>query len=108
MSAFRRRSILAAGLALACLAMPVASKTDVHLGLNLNVGPPAEVVEEIPPPPVAVGYVWAPGYWDWDGHHHVWRRGHYVKARPGFVWEPPHWVEVRGRWRFVPGRWVRA
>jgi hypothetical protein len=105
--AWLRKSLLAAAAFSAALASTtVASRTDVHLGLNLNIGPPPPVVEVEPPP--RPGYAWAPGYWDWDGHHHVWRKAHWVRARPGYVWEPPHWEERHGRWFFVPGRWVRA
>jgi hypothetical protein len=101
-----RTSLLTAAISLALATMPALSKTDVHVGLNVNVAPPPPVVEVVPPPPP--GYIWAPGYWDWDGHRHVWRKGHWVRERPGWVWEPPHWEERHGRWYFVPGHWVRV
>jgi len=40
--------------------------------------PPPRVVIE---PAVRVGYVWAPGYWRWNGHQHVWTDGHYIRER---------------------------
>jgi hypothetical protein len=101
-----RKSLIATAIALVSLTTPVLSKTDVNVGLSLNVGPPPPVVEAAPPPPP--GYIWAPGYWYWDGHRHVWRKGHFVRERPGWVWEPPHWVERRGRWVFVPGHWAHV
>jgi WXXGXW repeat (2 copies) len=37
----------------------------------------ADIVREAPPPrnevmpPPRHGYVWAPGHWEWRGHHYV-------------------------------------
>ena len=76
--------------------------------------PPAVVAPTAPPPPqvevvtVAPGpaYVWAPGYWSWNGSW-VWIRGSWV-IRPhyGAIWVGPHWIRhghgyvwVRGHWR---------
>ncbi|MGH8800387.1 MAG: YXWGXW repeat-containing protein, partial [Casimicrobiaceae bacterium] len=56
-----------------------------------------------------VGFVWAPGYWDWDGghHRHTWRKGHYMRERRGEHWVPNQWVERSGRYHYEPGRWER-
>lgn len=92
--------LLAAGLAL-----PGISQAD-RVGVNINIGPPAPIVEAPPPPPQA-GYVWAPGFHRWDGARYVWVPGHYMVGRPGFRWIPEHYVQ-RGRYyRFVPGHWTR-
>lgn len=53
-------------------------------------------------------YVWAPGYWNWEGRHHVWHRGTWVRARPGYVYAAPTWAERDGRWEFHQGRWARG
>ena len=100
-----RKSLIAAFVtSLAMLATTASAKVDVDF--NVNLAPPPVIVEEVPPP--RVGYVWAPGYWEWRGERHHWRKGHWIKERPGFVWEPPHWIERNGRWHFVPGQWVRV
>mgnify|MGYP002713019086 CR=1 FL=1 len=72
------------------------------------------VVSTRPPPlrhvhhvAVRPGYVWASGYWRWNGHRHVWVDGRWLPARPGYVYLAPHWRSVRHGWRFVPGHWAR-
>jgi YXWGXW repeat-containing protein len=66
MNKFREMLIVSA-LAAAALAAPGAAqaRTDV----SISIGPPAPIYEPVPPP--RVGYIWAPGYWDWNGHRHV-------------------------------------
>src|SRR3954471_11244492 len=36
----------------------------------VQMEPPAPRVEDTPAP--REGYVWAPGYWSWDGSNYVW------------------------------------
>jgi len=84
---------------------PAQARTFVDL--DINVAPPAPRYERVV---VRPGYVWAPGYWQWDGRYrrHVWRSGYYVRARPGFVWVGPRWVQgPRGGWHRVEGYWAR-
>jgi YXWGXW repeat-containing protein len=80
-------------------------------------GPPRRVavveVDVRPPPPRVVvvpaarrGYIWAPGYWRWDGHRHVWVDGRWLHERRGWSWSAAHWEERHGRWHFEPGQWV--
>jgi hypothetical protein len=100
-----RKALLAAmALTLCALAFDAGAKVDVDL--HVNIAPPPLIVEA--PPPPRPGYVWAPGYWEWRGGRHHWKKAHWVRARPGYVWDPPHWVERGGAWYFVPGRWVHA
>jgi hypothetical protein len=80
--------------------VPVHAAT-VYIGTP----PPAVLVEPVPPP--RGGYVWAPGYWRWNGAHHVWVQGHWIVARHGYHYVPDEWVAVNGRWVFRPGHWVR-
>lgn len=81
---------------------PVQART--YVDLDINVAPPAPRYERVV---VRPGYVWAPGYWRWDGHgHHVWIRGGYVRERMGHHWVNAHWQQgPRGGWHFVPGHW---
>jgi hypothetical protein len=82
---------------------PAAAKANVDI--VVNVAPPPLRVEAEPPP--RVGYVWAPGHWEWRHGHHVWVRGHWIRARQGLDFEPAHWIERDGRWVYVPAHWVR-
>jgi hypothetical protein len=74
-------------------------------GIEIEIAPPAPRVVEVPPP--RPGFVWAPGYYRWDGHRHVWVDGHFMRERRGAHWVPEHWDEHHGRYRFAPGRWER-
>jgi len=90
------------GLAVGALALPNTSAA--HVDVIVGVAPPAPRVEVVPAP--RVGYVWAPGYWRWNGHHHYWVGGYWVPARPGWHWVPTHWTAHGARWRYVPGYWA--
>ena len=97
-------SVMAAVLlAAGALAAPTTSQARVDF--FVNVAPPPPRVEVVPRP--RVGYVWAPGYWRWNGHHHVWVRGYWVHERHGWHWVPAHWVANGPRWHYVPGYWAR-
>lgn len=86
---------------LAINAAPAMARVD--LSVDIGVPPPAPQVEVVPA--ARPGFVWAPGYWSWDGGHHVWVAGHWMTERPGFVWVADRW-EVRGeRHHFEPGHW---
>ncbi len=76
----------------------------ISADIDIKVAPPAPRYEEVV---VRPGYVWAPGYWRWEGGQHVWIRGAYVPERPGYFWEPHHWVQgPHGGWHSYEGRWV--
>ena len=82
---------------------PVEARAFVDL--DINVAPPAPRYERVV---VRSGYVWAPGYWRWQGGQHIWIGGAYIRERPGWVWQPHHWVQgPRGGWHFIQGRWIR-
>ena len=75
------------------------------VGIDIEVAPPGPRVVEVPPP--RAGFVWAPGYYRWDGHQHVWVDGRWLRERRGSHWVPEHWDERHGRWHFEPGHWAR-
>ena len=50
-----------------------------------------------------MGYVWAPGYWNWNGREHVWVEGRWIGERRGQHWVPEDWVEHNGNWRLAQG-----
>ena len=100
-----RKNRLVAALAGAMLLGTVAPVFSA-VGIDINIAPPPPRVIEAPPP--RHGYVWAPGYYRWDGHSHVWVDGRWMRERHGWHWIPEHWDERRGRYRFVPGHWERG
>jgi hypothetical protein len=84
--------------------LPVQSMAQVRVGIVIGNAPPPVRVERIPAP--RHGYIWAPGYWNWDGHHHVWLSGHWEAERVGYVYQQPEWVQDNGGWRMNEGGWV--
>ncbi|MET3654551.1 YXWGXW repeat-containing protein [Dyella japonica] len=83
---------------------PTAS-AGVDVSIGIGVAPPAPRYEAVPPP--RAGYVWAPGYWRWDGGRHVWVGGTWVRSRPGYVYHQSRWEHARDGWRFHQGYWGR-
>jgi hypothetical protein len=77
----------------------------VYYGAEIDVAPPPPRVVEFPPP--RVGFIWAPGYWEWSGREHVWAEGHWERERPGYHWAAARWEQHNARWRLVKGHWER-
>lgn len=97
-------SCLAAGLAFGAATLP--SVATAQSTVWIQTAPPPLRQEVVPPP--RHGYVWAPGYWEWNGGRHVWHRGAWMRERRGYVYAPPTWVEHDGRWEFRRGAWARG
>jgi len=66
--------------------------------------PPVRVVEEVPPP--RQGYVWARGYWRWNGHEYVGVPGHWEAERVGYHYVHPHYEQHNDGWHLNVGVWV--
>jgi hypothetical protein len=96
-------------LAVAAFLAPAAltpAAAQVGVSINIGVPPPAPIYEAVPAP--RVGYVWAPGFWRWEGERHVWAPGHWMADRPGQHWVADHWNHVEGPhggWHHEPGHW---
>jgi WXXGXW repeat (2 copies) len=88
-----------------CVAYAGRPAGPAYYGVEVEVAPPPLRVVEVPPP--RPGYVWAPGYWRWNGREHVWADGRWLPERRGWHWVPEHWDEHNGRWRFAQGHWER-
>lgn len=99
------KTLLAAVVLAAGLAAPLLSQAD-RLAVDIDIGPPAPVVEA-PPPPPQPGYVWAPGFYRWDGGRHVWVPGRYIAPHPGHHWVADHWEPRGPHYHYVPGHWAR-
>lgn len=98
-----RQTLLGSAFALCTLLSPVASQAAVVVDIDVAPPPPRVVVA----PPPRVGYVWAPGYWRWNGHRHVWIEGRWVHERRGYHWVPDAWVAVGPHWHYQRGHWER-
>ena len=100
--------ILGAALALGSWTVPALAV--INLNFGIDIGPPAPQVEVIPAP--RPGFVWAPGYWAWEGNRHVWVAGRWMQSRPGYYWVPERWeqhAEERGHhWHFESAWWAIA
>ena len=99
-----KSKLLFAALAVSSIGLvpvPAAAEVSVYL----DVAPPAPRYEVVPAP--RAGYVWQPGFWEWRGDRHYWRRGYWVRERPGYYWHPSRWEHRDGRWILERGRWDR-
>lgn len=98
---------IAALLALcAAAALPTIALAQSATRLIITSEPPAPRYEVIPAP--RSGYVWAPGYWNWEGNRHVWVPGQWEAARSGYEYRQSNWVRVENGWRLERGSWQRA
>lgn len=69
--------------------------------------PPPKPVYEVNPGD-RPGYVLAPGFWYWNGTHHVWMPSRWIKQRDGYSWVPDQWEQRGDKWRFAAGYWKRT
>ncbi len=97
-------SCLAASLAFSAATLPTAAAAQANVWVQ--TAPPALRVEAVPA--ARRGYVWAPGYWNWNGRRYVWQRGVWMKERRGYSYNQPAWVEHEGRWELRRGAWARG
>lgn len=103
--------VLAAGI-VALPAWSASSSSAVIVSPALE--PQVIFVERAPPPlrteviPVPrEGYVWAPGYWNYDGTTHVWVDGRFLPDQSGVVYIAPRWEASDGRYAFYGERWEK-
>lgn len=92
-------------LGLCLVASGVPTLASAGVGIDINIAPPAPRVEVLPGP--RMGYVWAPGFWDYRGRAHVWVPGRFLRERRGSRWIPDHWAPMGPRWHHERGHWDR-
>ena len=95
--------LLGVGFCLLMSALTAPAVAQIDLNVIIGTPPPPVIVEPMPPP--RVGFIWAPGFWAWDGRHHIWQGGHWEAQHVGGFYAQPSWVQAPGGWRFVPGHW---
>lgn len=100
----KKLACVAAAIALGCAAfLPVQASAEVGLSIVVGNAPPPVPYEVVPPP--RYGYVWIPGYWDWDGWQYVWNEGYWLPTRAGYFYDAPHWYQGSGGWYLQRGGW---
>lgn len=82
---------------------PLQASAGVNVNIVVPIAPPAVIVEAAPPP--RVGFIWAPGYWNWNGNAHIWIEGRWEQAREGHRYERAQWHRDGDQWRFHEGGW---
>lgn len=99
-----KRALCVTLLALsALLFLPKASAAVV---ISVGFAPPALPVYDLPECP-GDGYLWTPGFWDYDADDgYYWVPGTWVLApEPGFLWTPAWWGWENGAFLFHEGYW---
>jgi len=100
--------LLAAGLLLAtppAEAHGGAGFMPVGFAIGVEIGTPPPPLRYEALPPSRGGYVWAPGYWAWDGYRYVWLEGRWLAQRPGYFYEPGRWEQRHEHWIYRGEAW---
>ena len=98
---YMRKVLLCALIGLAPVTAPAVAAVNVNI--DIGVAPPVARYEVVPSP--RSGYVWAPGYWQWENERHVCSQGRWIAARPGSDWVADRWEPRDGRHYYEPGHW---
>ncbi len=99
-----KRYLAMTALALASSVLPFQpAQAETRFSMVVSNAPPAPRFESVPAP--RHGYVWAPGYWSWNGRHHVWAAGHWIPERAGYQYVYSEWVPSQGGWSLREGGW---
>ena len=84
---------------------PLQASAQVNINVNIGAEPPPPRYERVPSP--RKGYIWAPGYWNWNGHRHVWTDGHWERARSGYAYQNASWYQDGHGWHLNKGHWKK-
>jgi WXXGXW repeat (2 copies) len=90
-------------LSLIMAASAFAAPAYAQVNFNISIGPPAPQYEVVPT--IQPGYVWAPGYWGWNGDRHIWVRGRSIVQREGYSWAPDRWDQRNNSYYRTAGHW---
>ncbi|WP_211452287.1 YXWGXW repeat-containing protein [Collimonas antrihumi] len=103
-----KRILCAAALIAVSVTAFMPTQAMAQIGVNITIGtpPPPPRYEVVPAP--RVGYIWAPGYWNWDGRRHVWAGGHWEMARNGYLYDRPEWRQGGNGWELRRGGWRQS
>lgn len=83
----------------------VGTTSHAQVNFSITVAPPLLPVYEQPLCPEE-GFLWTPGYWDYDDGGYYWVTGAWVEPpRIGFLWTPGYWGFNDGFYVFNRGYW---
>ncbi|HTB68513.1 MAG TPA: DUF4124 domain-containing protein [Steroidobacteraceae bacterium] len=83
-----------------------SSEPTADLDVQASVSPPPLPDNEQPPCPDD-GYLWTPGYWNWNAAGYDWIPGTWVQPpRLGVLWTPGYWEFVNAVYVFHHGYWA--
>ncbi len=93
-------------LLLTALILMSCRGVSAQVAITVSFGPPPIPVYEQPICP-GEGYIWTPGYWDYDDDDgYYWVPGTWVEApEPGYLWTPGYWGWGDGVYAFHEGYW---
>ena len=100
-----KRNLAALTLVLGAAAAPLHSSAAVFV--SVRIGPPALPVYDQPICP-GDGYIWTPGYWQWDPEvsDYYWVPGTWVLApQTGYLWTPGYWGYENALYVWHGGYW---
>ena len=103
MKSYRVHFLTALCLAVSAIAAPTLSRAGAPI--TTDVSPPPPRIENVTP---RDGFVWAPGYWEWNRRSYHWVTGSYIYQRRRYHWVADRWEQVGGRWHYLSGRWERT
>ncbi|MEQ6350773.1 YXWGXW repeat-containing protein [Ralstonia pseudosolanacearum] len=95
--------LLTAGAA--WVAVPAQAQVSIGVQIGPTMPPPPPQYEAVPVMPP--GYVWAPGYWQWQEGRYMWRPGYRVHERQGYAYRAPRWEQGPNGWMMREGGWDR-
>jgi len=97
---------LSGGAASTAMAQPEVLVSFPSVEIRFGTSRPPLVVREVRPRRPAVEYVWAPGWWDWQGDRWVWVEGRWLRPeKRGARWVAAVYVREGDGWRYVPAHW---
>ena len=102
MKSHRTSFPIALCLTISAIAAPIVASAEREITTSLSPPPPR--IERVRP---REGFVWAPGYWEWRGHEHVWVAGRWMGERRGYHWVPDRWEQRGPHWHHEAGHWER-
>ncbi|KJV24842.1 YXWGXW repeat-containing protein [Luteibacter yeojuensis] len=87
----------------ACAPQPRLARNETLVVVHRE--PPTDATEN--DPAARDGWVWARGYWAWNGHDYEPVHGHWERDRPGYHYTHAFWEYRKGDWILHAGRWEK-
>jgi hypothetical protein len=103
------KTVIGIMLIAGALIVTVPAKAQLHVGLGINIGPPAPRTETVKIAP-SPDHVWVAGYYRWHPKRHVyiWQPGRWEKPpRPHQAWIMGHWEQRNHEWVYFEGHWEK-